>query len=116
MFCHGKRKEESRQLIAEKRASEETVDAAIVVESVSNECQDVTSSLTCKHEPEKSEVEFLRERIEELESLLESEILRGKFAESTLQAKIFSVKNLSQDETVFLNFIQASVRSSSIVF
>ena len=68
---------------------------------MSNECQDVTSSLTCKHEPEKSEVELLRERIEELESLLESEILRGKFAESTLEAKIFFVKNLSQDEKVF---------------
>ena len=105
-FCfvtekEGRKPPTERKPIAEKRASEKTVDAVIIVESVSNECEDDTSSLTCEHEPEKSEVELLRERIKELESSLEREILRIKFAESTLEAKICSVKNLSQDEKVF---------------
>lgn len=105
-FCfvtekEGRKPPTEQKPIAEKCASEKTVDAAIVVESLSNECENDTSSLTCEHEPEKSEVDLLRERIKELESSLESEILRRKFAESTLEAKIFSVKNLSQDEKVF---------------
>ena len=47
----GRKPPTEQKLIAERCASEETVNVAIVVESVSNECQDVTSSLTCKHEP-----------------------------------------------------------------
>ncbi|PFX21206.1 hypothetical protein AWC38_SpisGene14331 [Stylophora pistillata] len=90
-----------RKPIAKKPASEKPVEAAIVVEPVSNECEGDTSSLTCEHKPEKSEEKLLRGRIKELESSFESEILRRKFAESPLEAKIFSVKNLSQDEKVF---------------
>ena len=49
-FCfvtekEGRKPPTERKPIADKRASETTVDAAIVVESLSNECQDVTSSL-----------------------------------------------------------------------
>ena len=56
-FCfvtekEGRKPPTERKLIAEKHTSEETVNIAIVVESVSNECQDVTSSLTCKREPD----------------------------------------------------------------
>lgn len=43
---------------------------------------------------EESEMEFLRRRVKELELLLESEVSRGKLAESALEAKRFSVTNL----------------------
>ena len=50
-FCFATEKEgrkppTDRKPIAEKRASKKTVDAAIVVGSVSNECEYDTSSLT----------------------------------------------------------------------
>lgn len=73
-FCFvrkGRKLQTARKSIAEKCTSEKTVDTAIIVESVSNECLDVTSSLTYKHEPQESKVKLLREHINELESLLE---------------------------------------------
>lgn len=73
-FCFvrkGRKLQTARKPIAQKCTSEKTVDTAIIVESVSNECLDVTSSLTYKHEPQESKVKLLREHINELESLLE---------------------------------------------
>lgn len=54
-------------------------------------------------------MELLKERIKELESLLEIEILLRKFAESTLEAKTFQI---FQDKKI----LRASVRNSLIVF
>ena len=71
----------------------EAADAEFAEDGIEN--NDIELDIEGSHE------ELLRRRIKELELSLESEVIRRKTAETALEAKRFSVKNLLKDPKDF---------------